>query len=85
MILNYEEEEVLNFIAAEDTAALESEEAVFDEHVDRATEFIEQLEQLEDLVGTTEPVMLHASDMIDLWGRTSEPKIESSARLFDES
>ena len=46
--------EVLNFIAAEDTTALESEEAVFDEHVDRVTEFIEQLEQLEDLVGTTE-------------------------------
>ena len=30
--------EVLNFIEAEDTAALESEEAVFDEHVDRITE-----------------------------------------------
>ena len=35
--------EVLNFITAEDTAALESEEAVFDEHMDRVTEFIEQL------------------------------------------
>ena len=36
--------EVLNFIEAEDTAALESEEAVFDEHVDRVMEFIERLE-----------------------------------------
>ena len=54
--------EVLNFIAAEDTVALESEEAVFNEHVDHVTKFIERLEQLEDLVGTTEPVMPHASD-----------------------
>ena len=54
--------EVLNFIVAEDTAALETEEAIFDEHMDRVTEFIEQLEQLEDLIGTTEPVMPHASD-----------------------
>ena len=45
--------EVLNFIVSEDTAALESEEAVFDDHVDFVTEFIERLEQLEDLVGTT--------------------------------
>ena len=43
--------EVVDFIVAEDTAALESEEAVFDEHVDRVTEFIECLEQVEDLVG----------------------------------
>ena len=34
---------VLNFIAAEDTAALETEEAVFDEHVDRVTEVFEGL------------------------------------------
>ena len=54
--------EVLNFIEAEDTAALESEEAVFDEHVDRVAELIEWLVQLEDHVGTTEPVMPHASD-----------------------
>ena len=57
--------EVLNFITAEDTAALESEEAVFDEHVDHVTEIIKPLEQLEDLVGTTEPVMPHASDKGD--------------------
>ena len=37
--------EVLNLIAAEDTAALQSEEALFEEHVDR-----ERLEQLEDLI-----------------------------------
>ena len=85
--------EVLNFIAAEDTTALESVEAVFDEHVDCVTEFIERLEQLETLVGTTEPVIPHASDKgfgktevksISEAG-TSQPKIESSARLFDQS
>ena len=54
--------EVLNFIAAEDTAALELEEVIFNEHVDGVTEFIKRLKQLEDLVGTTEPVMPHASD-----------------------
>ena len=54
--------EVLNFIAAEDTAALAAKEAVFDEHGDCITEFIERLEQLEDKVGTTVPVMPHASD-----------------------
>ena len=61
---DYEERhvEVLDFIAAEDSAALEVEEAVFGEHVDRITNFIERLEQLEDKVGTTEPVMPHASD-----------------------
>ena len=54
--------EVLNFIAAEDTAALESEEVVFNEHMHRVTEFIERLEQLEDQVGTTEPLMPHRFD-----------------------
>ena len=45
--------EVFNFIAAEDTctAALEIEEDAFDEHMERVTEFIELLEQVEDLVG----------------------------------
>ena len=38
---------VLNFISAEDTT-LESEEAIFNEHVDCVTESIKQLEQLED-------------------------------------
>ena len=57
--------EVLNFIEAEDKAALDSEEAIFDEHMDRVTEIIEQLEQLEHLVGTTKPVMPHASDKGD--------------------
>ena len=38
--------EVLNFIDAEDTATLESEQAVFDERVDRVTEIIERLDQL---------------------------------------
>ena len=54
--------EILNFIAAEDTAAMESEEVIFNEYVDCVTEFIERLEQLEDFGGTTEPVMPHASD-----------------------
>ena len=54
--------EVLNFIEAEDS--LESKEAVFDEHMDRVMEFIEQLEHLEDLIRTTEPVMPHASDKV---------------------
>ena len=39
-------EEVLNFIKAEDKAALDSEEAVLDEHVDRVTEIIERLKNL---------------------------------------
>ena len=41
---------------------MESEEVVFDENVDCVTEFIELLEQLEDLIGTTEPVIPHAFD-----------------------
>ena len=49
----------------EDTAALEPEEAVFDEHMDRITEIIQWLEQLEDLVETTEEVMTHASNKGD--------------------
>ena len=53
--------DVLSFIVAGDSAALKTEETVFDEHVDRVTDFIERLEQLEDKVGTTEPVMPHAS------------------------
>ena len=57
--------QVLNFIAAEDTAALETEESIFNEHVDHVTKLIERLEQLEDKVGTTMPVMPHASDKGD--------------------
>ena len=38
--------EVLNFIEAEDKAALDSEEAVFDEDVGRVWELIERPEQL---------------------------------------
>ena len=70
---------VLNFIEAEDTAALESEEAVFNQHVDRVTEFIERLELLEDLLGTTEPVMPHASDKGD--GRAEERSISEVEHL----
>ena len=53
--------EVLDFIEEEDQAALDSEEKVFDEHVNRVTDIIERLEKLEDLVVTTEPVRPHAS------------------------
>ena len=52
--------EVLDFIEEEDQVALNSEEKVFDEHVNRVTYIIERLEKLEDLV-TTEPVTHHAS------------------------
>ena len=41
---------------------METEEAIFNEQVDRVTVFIEWLEQLEDKVGTTEHVTPHASD-----------------------
>ena len=53
--------EVLNLIQAKDKAAVDSEEAVFDEHVDGVSEIIKRLEQFEDLVTTIEPVMPHAS------------------------
>ena len=71
--------EVLNIIAAEDTAALESEEAVFDEHVDRVTEIIKGLEQLEDLIGTSKPVMPHASNKGD--GRAEVRSISEAEHL----
>ena len=54
--------EVLNFIKAENKVTLESEEAIFNEHVDQVSDMIERLEKLEDLVGTREPVMPCASD-----------------------
>ena len=47
--------EVLDFIEEEDQVALNSEEKVFDEHVNRVADIIERLEKLEHLV-TTEPV-----------------------------
>ena len=54
--------EVLDFMEKEDQAALDSEEKVFDEHVNRISDIIERLEKLEDLVATTEPVRPHASN-----------------------
>ena len=53
--------EVLNLIKADDTAALDSEETVFDERVNCVLEIIEQLEQLEDLIVTTESLRPRAS------------------------
>ena len=43
--------EVLNFIAAEETAVLESEQAGFNKHVDRVTNFIKRLGQLRTWYG----------------------------------
>ena len=40
--------EVLNFIEAEDKAALNSEEAILDEHLNHVLEIIERLEALEE-------------------------------------
>ena len=53
--------EVLDFIEEEDQTALDSEEKVFDEHVNRVSDIMERLEKLEELVATTEPVRPHAS------------------------
>ena len=39
--------EVLNFIESEDRTTLDSEEKIFDEHVNRVSDLIEQLEELE--------------------------------------
>ena len=66
-------------IVAEDTATLESEEAIFNEHMDRVTEIIERLQQLEYLVETTEPVMPHAFDKGD--GRTEVRSISEAELL----
>ena len=57
--------DVLNLIEAEDQTALDSEEAVFDKHVNCVSEIIERLEQLEDKVTTSEPMMPRASGMGD--------------------
>ena len=71
--------EVLNFIEAEDKTALDSGEAIFDEHVDRVSGIIERLEQLDDLIVTTEPVMPHASDKGD--GRPGVKSITEAEHL----
>ena len=54
--------EVLNFIAPEDTTALESEEAVFDEHAGIVSRSSWNALNNLILVGTTEPVMPNVSD-----------------------
>ena len=51
-----------NFIEAVDKSVLDSEEAAFDEHMNRVSEIIEWLEQLEDLAVTTKSVMPHVFD-----------------------
>ena len=62
--------EVLNFIEAEDKAALDSVEAVFDEHVNCVSEIIKRLEELEDLVATAKCLRSRAS--------TDEQEVTSS-------
>ena len=57
--------EVLDFYKEEDIDAISSEETIFEEHVDRVTDLIERLGQLEDRVKTTQPVMPQASDKGD--------------------
>ena len=42
--------EVVNFIEEENQVALNSEEKVFDEHVNSVADILERLEKLEDLV-----------------------------------
>ena len=51
--------EVFNFIEEEDQAALDSEEKVFDEHVNRVPNIIEGLDKLEDLVATSIPTFFN--------------------------
>ena len=53
--------EVLDFIEEEDQTALDAEEKVFDEHVNRVSDIMERLEKLEEPVATTEPMRPHAS------------------------
>ena len=57
--------DVLNFIKAGDQAALDLKEAIFDKHMNRVSDIIKRLEQLEDLIVTTEPAMPHAFDKGD--------------------
>ena len=53
--------EVLDFIEEEDHAALNAEEKVFDEHVNRFSDLVEKLERLEDQGASAGPVRPHAS------------------------
>ena len=64
--------DVINFIKAGDQAALHSEESIFNEYVNCVSDNTERLEQLEDLVVTTKPLMPHASDKGD--GRPGSSK-----------
>ena len=76
--------EVLDFIEEEDQVALNSEEKVFDEHVNRVADIIERLEKLEDLV-TTEPVTHHASGSGDVRpGVRSVTEAEHLSRRLDQ-
>ena len=56
----YEERhvQVLDFINEEDKETLDSEEAVFEKHVDRVSDILERLEQLKEPAITTEPVTI---------------------------
>ena len=68
--------EVLDFIEEEDPAALDSKEKVFDEHMNRLSDNIERLQELEELVATIEPVRPHAS---------SDHQEDTSGSMRDEN
>ena len=58
----------LNFkIEPEDKTTLDSEDAVLVEDINHISDVIQWLEQLENLIGTTEPVIHDASGMGDDW------------------
>ena len=77
--------EVLDFIEEEDQVALNAEEKVLDEHVNRVADIIERLEKLEDLV-TTEPVTHHESGSGDVRpGVRSVTEAEHLSRRLDRA
>ena len=63
----YEERhvQVLDFIKEEDKETLDSEEAIFEKHVDRVSDILERLEQLEEPAITTEPVPIPTPSLDD--------------------
>ena len=67
--------EVIDFIEEEDQAALDAEEQVFDEHINRVSDIMERLEKLEDLGAATEPVRPHVS---------TDPKDASSGLMRNQ-
>ena len=55
--------EVLNFIESEDRTTLDSEEKIFDEHVNRVSDLVERLEELEVTESPeATPAVVHVAD-----------------------